>query len=309
MNEHSSRSHTIFQVTLEQKPRPDGTGNDSPEGEAGSQRRVVRRAKVNLVDLAGSEKWKPHLITAEGMSERRINEMTAINQSLSNLGNCIRALSESGRTHIPYRNSKLTRLLQVRTAPCPGAAAAPRSPTPPAGRAGLVGRQLQDCVRRHHVALWGRPGGIHFHAQGAQAATAPAAGLHTRTPSPRSAQFADRAKRVVVHASVNETLDDASLVKRYEHEIARLKVRPSRCGPAGPAELQALTPARPPPAAAAASGHAAASRVGAGLGSPALRRRPARRGGRRGGAGAGAGAPSAARGELAPSARNDKPPQ
>lgn len=115
MNEHSSRSHTIFQVTLEQKPRPDGSGgDDSPDDGSGAQRRVVRRAKVNLVDLAGSEKWKPHLITAEGMSERRINEMTAINQSLSNLGNCIRALSESGRTHIPYRNSKLTRLLQVR---------------------------------------------------------------------------------------------------------------------------------------------------------------------------------------------------
>lgn len=56
---------------------------------------------------------KTHL----AMSKGRLQELTSINQSLSNLGNCIRMLGQ-GRSHIPYRNSKLTRLLQVRHTPC-----------------------------------------------------------------------------------------------------------------------------------------------------------------------------------------------
>mgnify|MGYP003876926783 CR=1 FL=1 len=74
-----------------------------------SMHRVVTATQINLVDLAGSEKIKTHI----SVSERRLQELTSINQSLSNLGNCIRALGQSGRSHIPYRNSKLTRLLQV----------------------------------------------------------------------------------------------------------------------------------------------------------------------------------------------------
>jgi hypothetical protein len=70
----------------------------------------VSTPQINLVDLAGSEKIKPHQIGE--LSDRRMLELTAINQSLSFLGNCIRALSESDRTHIPFRDSKLTRLLQ-----------------------------------------------------------------------------------------------------------------------------------------------------------------------------------------------------
>ncbi|KAH9251139.1 hypothetical protein BASA81_011038 [Batrachochytrium salamandrivorans] len=91
MNEHSSRSHTIFQVTVEIKHSPE----------------VTTKAKLNLIDLAGSEKWRPHL----EFSDQRIAEMTSINQSLSNLGNCVRALLRPGKNHIPYRNSKLTRLV------------------------------------------------------------------------------------------------------------------------------------------------------------------------------------------------------
>ena len=58
---------------------------------------------------AGSEKWRTHQLAA--FSDRRIQEMTSINKSLSTLGNCVRALGEPGRKHIPYRDSKLTRLL------------------------------------------------------------------------------------------------------------------------------------------------------------------------------------------------------
>ena len=93
MNEHSSRSHTIFQVLVETKSR-----------------NGITSARLNLVDLAGSEKWRPHQLSE--FSEQRILEMTSINKSLSNLGNCVRGLMQSGRNHIPYRDSKLTRLLQ-----------------------------------------------------------------------------------------------------------------------------------------------------------------------------------------------------
>ena len=47
------------------------------------------------------------------MHDKRVAELTAINQSLSTLGNCIKALTEPSRHHIPFRDSKLTRLLQV----------------------------------------------------------------------------------------------------------------------------------------------------------------------------------------------------
>jgi len=96
MNEHSSRSHTIFSMVVCQK-EVDSHGMQ-----------VVKRGKLNLVDLAGSEKWRTHT----QMGDRRIKELTAINQSLSALGNCISALTQHDRAHIPFRDSKLTRLLQ-----------------------------------------------------------------------------------------------------------------------------------------------------------------------------------------------------
>eukprot|EP01028_Stygiella_incarcerata_P004831 TRINITY_DN2098_c0_g1_i1.p1 TRINITY_DN2098_c0_g1~~TRINITY_DN2098_c0_g1_i1.p1 ORF type:complete len:930 (+),score=254.84 TRINITY_DN2098_c0_g1_i1:32-2821(+) len=98
-NEYSSRSHTIFQVFVMQRWIDD----------SGTERTL--QSKLNLVDLAGSEKWK--IFENGEMKEERIREMTSINQSLSALGNCISALlKKKGRTHIPYRNSKLTRILQ-----------------------------------------------------------------------------------------------------------------------------------------------------------------------------------------------------
>ncbi|CAM9633740.1 unnamed protein product [Chrysoparadoxa australica] len=89
MNLHSSRSHTIFVMRV--------------EGNTGY-------SKVCMVDLAGSEKW--NTFRNDVLSKGHINELRAINQSLSTLSNCMYALQEKGRTHIPYRNSKLTRLLQ-----------------------------------------------------------------------------------------------------------------------------------------------------------------------------------------------------
>lgn len=98
MNTRSSRSHSCFTLRIEQKTLVAG----------GSGGETVLRAKLNLVDLAGSE--RPD--TAAG--GQLLKEGAAINKSLSALGNVINALSKSGSAggHVPYRNSKLTRLLQ-----------------------------------------------------------------------------------------------------------------------------------------------------------------------------------------------------
>uniref|UniRef100_A0A8B9KLW5 Kinesin-like protein n=1 Tax=Astyanax mexicanus TaxID=7994 RepID=A0A8B9KLW5_ASTMX len=95
MNEHSSRSHAIFTITIE----------CSEKGIDGNQH--VRMGKLHLVDLAGSERQGK-----TGATGQRLKEATKINLSLSTLGNVISALVDGKSTHVPYRNSKLTRLLQ-----------------------------------------------------------------------------------------------------------------------------------------------------------------------------------------------------
>uniref|UniRef100_A0A8C5HDW3 Kinesin-like protein n=1 Tax=Gouania willdenowi TaxID=441366 RepID=A0A8C5HDW3_GOUWI len=95
MNEHSSRSHAIFTITIE----------CSEKGADGNQH--VRMGKLHLVDLAGSERQGK-----TGATGQRLKEATKINLSLSTLGNVISALVDGKSTHVPYRNSKLTRLLQ-----------------------------------------------------------------------------------------------------------------------------------------------------------------------------------------------------
>jgi hypothetical protein len=95
MNQDSSRSHSIFTIVIE----------SSSTGADGSAH--IRAGKLNLVDLAGSERQ-----SKTGATGDRLKEATKINLSLSALGNVISALVESKTQHIPYRDSKLTRLLQ-----------------------------------------------------------------------------------------------------------------------------------------------------------------------------------------------------
>lgn len=95
MNKDSSRSHSIFMLFIE-------TAEKSPTGE---DRYVA--GKLNLVDLAGSER-----ISKTGAAGDRLKEAQKINLSLSALGNVISALVDGKTQHIPYRDSKLTRLLQ-----------------------------------------------------------------------------------------------------------------------------------------------------------------------------------------------------
>ncbi|XP_020495567.1 kinesin-like protein KIF3C [Labrus bergylta] len=95
MNEHSSRSHALFLITVEcSQPGPDG-------------RKHIRVGRLNLVDLAGSERQ-----AKTGVQGERLKEAAKINLSLSALGNVISALADGRSGHVPYRDSKLTRLLQ-----------------------------------------------------------------------------------------------------------------------------------------------------------------------------------------------------
>lgn len=96
MNADSSRSHSIFTIYLEM------ICNDADTG-----REMLRAGKLNLVDLAGSERQ-----SKTGAVGDRLKEATKINLSLSALGNVISALVDANTKHVPYRDSKLTRLLQ-----------------------------------------------------------------------------------------------------------------------------------------------------------------------------------------------------
>ncbi|XP_060462234.1 kinesin-like protein KIF18A [Panthera onca] len=97
MNATSSRSHAVFQIYLRQQDRTASISQN------------VRIAKMSLIDLAGSE--RANTTSAKGT---RFIEGTNINRSLLALGNVINALADTKRKnqHIPYRNSKLTRLLK-----------------------------------------------------------------------------------------------------------------------------------------------------------------------------------------------------
>ncbi len=136
MNQASSRSHSLFQVVVEQDLSPQdprwhrlfpGRSQQPDDGASESESAVVLRSKLNLVDLAGSEKWD----TRQDIADQHAQELANINSSLFTLGRCIAALcaqnnSPSATTttnnsttttsnalvHVPYRDSKLTRLIQ-----------------------------------------------------------------------------------------------------------------------------------------------------------------------------------------------------
>ena len=94
MNEGSSRSHSVFTINVVKRDRSTN---------------IAISGKLVLVDLAGSETNKK-----TGTTGQQLKEATMINKSLSALGNVINALTEASHkaVHIPYRDSKLTRVLQ-----------------------------------------------------------------------------------------------------------------------------------------------------------------------------------------------------
>ncbi|XP_048874361.1 kinesin family member 5Aa isoform X7 [Brienomyrus brachyistius] len=92
MNEHSSRSHSILMVDITQE-------------HIETEQKLT--GKLYLVDLAGSEK-----VSKTGAEGAVLDEAKNINKSLSSLGNVISALAEGTKAHVPYRDSKMTRILQ-----------------------------------------------------------------------------------------------------------------------------------------------------------------------------------------------------
>ncbi|KAL4436916.1 hypothetical protein ABPG75_004055 [Micractinium tetrahymenae] len=129
LNEISSRSHAIFMLIVEKStPLEDeergarggggggageqyGMGRGGPPLSRSEARQSVKVGKLNLVDLAGSER-----VHVTGATGKRLEESKKINQSLSALGNVIAALTDpkgrDSRPHVPYRDSKLTRILE-----------------------------------------------------------------------------------------------------------------------------------------------------------------------------------------------------
>lgn len=92
MNQESSRSHSIFVITVTQKNIETGS---------------AKSGQLFLVDLAGSEK-----VGKTGASGQTLEEAKKINKSLSALGMVINSLTDGKSSHVPYRDSKLTRILQ-----------------------------------------------------------------------------------------------------------------------------------------------------------------------------------------------------
>ncbi|GJN35335.1 hypothetical protein PR202_gb24092 [Eleusine coracana subsp. coracana] len=97
MNRESSRSHSVFTCIIQSRWEKDSTSN-------------LRFARLNLVDLAGSERWR-----TSGAEGERLKEAVNINKSLSTLGLVIMSLvdlANGKQRHVPYRDSRLTFLLQ-----------------------------------------------------------------------------------------------------------------------------------------------------------------------------------------------------
>jgi hypothetical protein len=152
MNDRSSRSHSCFTIKIEQK---------TVERAGNKEKTTTLGAKINLVDLAGSERAEKTgvgcvllrqgpLTIVRGIPRRclrgslqatgeTLKQGASINKSLSALGNVINALAEGKVSHVPYRDSKLTRLLQVRgRAPSTASAFAGAFPSAPTFRHFLV---------------------------------------------------------------------------------------------------------------------------------------------------------------------------
>ena len=100
MNALSSRSHAVLTLSL-------SLMHEAAEGAKGKGDTLEKTCKIHLIDLAGSER-----ADSTGATGARLKEGAKINLSLSALGGVISALTDPSRAHVPYRDSKLTRLLQ-----------------------------------------------------------------------------------------------------------------------------------------------------------------------------------------------------
>lgn len=206
MNQASSRSHSLFQVVVEQELGPQDSRRKQQQHQqqaAGFQSGTVfiLRAKLNLVDLAGSEKWD----TTQDIADQHAQELANINLSLFTLGRCIAALCASATTvcslpaHIPYRESKLTRLIQD---------------------------SLGGNTKTYIIAT-----------------LSPTADCAEESIS--TLKFADRAKQVLAYVRPNEECPsvDHALVEKLQREVTQLRALVLRLRSAPPTSSLAVTTA------------------------------------------------------------------
>ncbi|KAL7535976.1 hypothetical protein ACHAXR_006842 [Thalassiosira sp. AJA248-18] len=178
MNAGSSRSHSIFSIVVEC-----------------CQNEHIRVGKLNLVDLAGSERQ-----SKTGATGDRLKEATKINLSLSALGNVISALVDGKSNHIPYRDSKLTRILQDSLGGNT--------------KTGLTILSLRFILSKVMCANAG-PADYNY------------------DESLSTLRYANRAKNIKNRPVINEDPKDAML-REYQEEIARLKERLSQMPSSSP---------------------------------------------------------------------------
>ncbi|XP_075344349.1 kinesin-like protein KIF27 [Mycteria americana] len=109
MNEHSSRSHAIFTISICQKQSAESQKNTDAAQDSSWKSVQMIASKFHFVDLAGSER-----VTKTGNTGERFKESIQINSGLLALGNVISALGDPKRKsiHIPYRDAKITRILK-----------------------------------------------------------------------------------------------------------------------------------------------------------------------------------------------------
>ncbi|KAG1700232.1 hypothetical protein DVH05_012039 [Phytophthora capsici] len=100
-NQFSSRGHAVFQITLRKTFADVEPSKNSVK--------KTRLSRLFFVDLAGSEKWH---VNGSDLTDKYASELASINRSLSALTNCVLALTQKERSHVPFRDSVLTRLLQ-----------------------------------------------------------------------------------------------------------------------------------------------------------------------------------------------------
>ncbi|CAK9184035.1 unnamed protein product [Ilex paraguariensis] len=199
MNLYSSRSHTIFRMIIESRDKTeDENGNSSCD--------AVRVSVLNLVDLAGSERAAK--TGAEGV---RLKEGSHINKSLMTLGTVIKKLSEGAEnqgSHVPYRDSKLTRILQ------PALGGNANTAIICNVTLAQYGLTILTRIRGHARDLW------FVETQNRFVTTT----IHA-DETKSSLQFASRALRVTNCVHVNEILTDAALLKRQKKEIEELRAK------------------------------------------------------------------------------------
>ncbi|XP_010127848.1 PREDICTED: kinesin-like protein KIF27, partial [Chlamydotis macqueenii] len=109
MNEHSSRSHAVFTISICQKQSAESQKNTDAAQDSSWKSVPIIASKFHFVDLAGSER-----VTKTGNTGERFKESIQINSGLLALGNVISALGDPKRksVHIPYRDAKITRILK-----------------------------------------------------------------------------------------------------------------------------------------------------------------------------------------------------